>query len=65
MKLFEFHVFWRYSSENYEKGVVWAENEERAKDKLTNAPQYKDCIGISIYGEITPDEEITVIYRNN
>jgi hypothetical protein len=47
MKLFNVNVSWRYASENFEYGVIQAESEEQAKQKLKEI--FPDALSISVY----------------
>ena len=64
MKLFHYEVSWRYASENFLLGVVWANSKEDALDKLKKHPAYANCINYDVYGEITPDQGIIEIYQH-
>ncbi len=60
MKIFKYHVCWRFSSENFCYGLVWANSEEEAKEKLTK--QYPNKIGLDITELIKPDDDVEEIY---
>jgi type II secretory pathway component PulF len=62
MKLFRYHVCWRYSSENFVDGVVRANSREEALQKLKNSPLYSHCIDWDVCEEINPNQEIVEIY---
>lgn len=53
MKLFYYSVWWRYSSDNFEYGIIQAESEEQAKETVDKARPGN--IGVSV-GEIHWDE---------
>lgn len=50
MKLWEYSIAWRYSSENWEVGIIKAETKEKAKEILRTANP--EAISINIYDTI-------------
>lgn len=62
MKLFEYSVAWKYSSENWEVGIVKASSREEAEELLRK--EYPNAISISVYDTIDnlSDNEIYCIY---
>lgn len=64
MRLFEYNVAWRFSSENWEVGVVKAETKESAEEILKQ--KFPDAISINVYDTLEPDDnEVYAIYSTN
>jgi len=53
MKLFQYHICWKYSSENFEFGIIQANSIEEAEATLKRANP--NIIGCNVY-EIFYDE---------
>jgi hypothetical protein len=62
MKLFILHIFWKYSAENFEYGIIKAENAEEAEKK--GKQLNPDCIDIYAYELEFDNDGYCSIYKH-
>ena len=60
LKLFLYSVWWRYSSENFEEGIIKAESIEDAEKRLKKI--YPECIGCNARDIEFDEDDICIVY---